>query len=110
MNQQNKNFSNVHAQSTGTTLLNEESLDLRPLLLNLWANKWLLITTAVVCMFFACVYISLKVPIYSANVLLQGDAKNTNKSILGDLGLSLPSQSSSAAVQTVLIKSRYMCK
>lgn len=95
----------VNAGHSG--LVNEEALDLKPLLHDLWGNRWLLAITTVVCFIFAEVYLHLKIPMYSANVLLQVDNKGSSQSLFADVGFGAAS-ASSADVQTVLIKSRYI--
>lgn len=109
MDQRHREFGQPQAQANAghTGFVNEEVLDLKPLLHDLWGNRWLLAITTVVCFIFAELYLHSKIPLYSANVLLQVDNKGASKSLFADVGFGA-APASSADVQTVLIKSRYI--
>lgn len=87
-----------------------DKIDIRALLYLLWINKWLVGVIAGVCLVLGIAYSHMKVPLYSSNILIQVDNKNSglfssDKDIPGLFG-SKPT--SVAEVQSALIKSRYV--
>jgi tyrosine-protein kinase Etk/Wzc len=89
----------------------EEEVDIKALMYDLWAHKWVILACAVLCLTLAGVYTLRLVPQYQSSVLLQVDSKQPGLS--GGMSPSLSAlfggdSGASAATQIALIQSRFV--
>jgi tyrosine-protein kinase Etk/Wzc len=89
----------------------DEQFDLYKLYHLLKANRWFVAACAGICLILGAMILTLKVPVYSANVLLQVDGKSSMadlNSAANSMLLSTQTTASPQDIQTVLIKSRFI--
>ncbi|MCD6048132.1 MAG: Exopolysaccharide transport protein [Gammaproteobacteria bacterium] len=89
-----------------------EQIDLHQLYHIIKANRWFIAAVAAACILLTIIFLFLKSPVYSSNILLQVEDKNSLAAGLDSSAASmlLPAQAGAAPqdVQTVLIKSRFI--
>lgn len=90
----------------------EDEIDLSDLFHTIMDHKWLILATSLVCLTLATVLVSRQIPEYQADVLIQvNDSRNKASGMISGIASQINiggMRSDPAAIQTALIKSRFV--